>query len=58
MPRFPPLCAIVPCMMVDAVSRASCFLRMRADMKFYQKLEHSCELDFKIARREHCDADE
>jgi len=26
------------------------------DMKFYQKLENSCELDFKIARREHCDS--
>ena len=24
---------------------------------FYQRLEGSCELDFKIARKEHCDAD-
>ena len=29
--------------------------RYEHHMKFYQLLEESCEIDFKIARREHCD---
>ena len=29
--------------------------RYEHHMNFYQRLETSCELDFKIARREHCD---
>ena len=29
--------------------------RYEHHMLFYQQLEESCELDFKIARRDHCD---
>lgn len=31
------------------------FSRYENHMKFYQLLESSCDVDFKIARTEHCD---